>query len=143
MLFRSQEVAVKILRPNIRQVIEKDIALLDTAAWLMLKFLADGERLRPREVVEEFAKHLDQELDLLLEAANATRLKNNFADSQQLLIPEIYWDYCHAQVMVMQRMSGIPVAQIDRLKAAGINLSKLAKDGVDIFFTQVFSRYQG
>jgi len=75
---------------------------------------------------------------LLLEAANATRLKNNFADSQQLLIPEIYWDYCHAQVMVMQRMSGIPVAQIDRLKAAGINLSKLAKDGVDIFFTQVF-----
>jgi len=137
-LLNGQEVAVKILRPNIRQVIEKDIALLDTAAWLMLKFLADGERLRPREVVEEFAKHLDQELDLLLEAANATRLKNNFADSQQLLIPEIYWDYCHAQVMVMQRMSGIPVAQIDRLKAAGINLSKLAKDGVDIFFTQVF-----
>ena len=137
-LLNGQEVAVKILRPNIRQVIEKDIALLDTAAWLMLKFLADGERLRPREVVEEFAKHLDQELDLLLEAANATRLKNNFADSQQLLIPEIYWDYCHAQVMVMQRMSGIPVAQTDRLKAAGINLSKLAKDGVDIFFTQVF-----
>lgn len=137
-LANGQEVAVKILRPNIRQVIEKDIALLDTAAWLMLNFLADGKRLRPREVVQEFAKHLDQELDLLLEAANATRLKNNFADSRQLLIPEIYWDFCHAQVMVMERMNGIPVAQIDRLKAAGINLSKLARDGVDIFFTQVF-----
>lgn len=134
----GKPVAVKILRPNIAQVIAKDIALLDAAAMLVLFLMSDGARLRPREVVQEFARHLDGELDLLLEAANATRLKRNFADSDRLLVPEIYWDYCHPQVMVMQRMHGIPVAQIDRLKAAGIHLPTLAQEGVDIFFTQVF-----
>ena len=134
----GKAVAVKILRPNIRQVIQKDIALLDTAAGLILLLLSDGKRLRPREVVQEFARHLEEELDLLLEAANATQLRRNFADSDRLLVPEIYWDYCHSQVMVMQRMSGIPVAQIARLKAAGIQLPKLAREGVEIFFTQVF-----
>lgn len=134
----GKAVAVKILRPNIRQVIQKDIALLDTAAGLILLLLSDGKRLRPREVVQEFARHLEEELDLLLEAANATQLRRNFADSDRLLVPEIYWDYCHSQVMVMQRMNGIPVAQIERLKAAGIQLPKLAREGVEIFFTQVF-----
>jgi len=134
----GKQVAVKILRPDIRTTIAKDIALLDTAAWLLETFAQDGARLRPREVVDTFARHLEDELDLLLEAANATRLKRNFADSQELLIPEIYWDYCHSQVMVMQRMQGIPVAQTERLKDVGIDLSKLARNGVEIFFTQVF-----
>lgn len=131
-------VAVKILRPGIAAVIEKDLALLDAAAWLLEKLWADGKRLKPREVVAEFSRHVHQELDLLLEAANCSQLHRNFADGRLLLVPEVHWDFCREQVMVMQRMDGTPISQIAHLREMGVDIPKLARDGVEIFFTQVF-----
>ena len=132
------EVAVKVLRPEIRLVIEKDIALLEIGAGLVETLFADGPRLRPREVVAEFAKHLHYEQDLMREAANASLLRRNFQDEKLLLVPEIYWDYCQREVMVMQRMHGLPVSQVAQLRAQGIDIPQLARQGVEIFFTQVF-----
>lgn len=137
-LLDGKPVAVKILRPGIADTIKKDIKLLDSMAWLLQVLLSDGERLRPREVVANFAEHLNNELDLLLEAANCSLLGRNFPNSTLLQVPEVYWDWCREQVMVMERMNGIPVSQIEQLRAMGIDLSKLARDGVEIFFTQVF-----
>ncbi len=131
-------VAVKILRPNMEPVIAHDLALLDTFALLLEKLWRDGRRLKPREVVREFAKYLYDELDLMREAANASQLKRNFADSTTLIIPKIYWDWCTTTVMVMERMHGTSISQIDELRAQGIDLKRLAAAGVDIFFTQVF-----
>ncbi|NBQ85364.1 MAG: ubiquinone biosynthesis regulatory protein kinase UbiB, partial [Methylophilaceae bacterium] len=137
-LLDGKPVAVKILRPGIADTIKKDIKLLDSMAWLLQVLMSDGERLRPREVVANFAEHLNNELDLLLEAANCSLLGRNFPNSPLLQVPEVYWDWCREQVMVMERMNGIPVSQIEQLRAMGIDLSKLARDGVEIFFTQVF-----
>ena len=134
----GHEVAVKILRPNMLSVIEHDLALMDSLAMLLEKLWADGKRLKPREVVAEFAKYLRDELDLMREAANASQLRRNFVDSKLLIVPEIYWDFCTSTVMVMERMKGTPISQIDRLRADGIDLSKLSAAGVEIFFTQVF-----
>lgn len=134
----GREVAVKILRPGIRRVIERDLALLDTAAGLIEVLFADGKRLRPREVVAEFAHHLDEELDLLREAANASQLRRNFQDQRLLIVPEVFWDWCHSEVMVMERIHGIPVSHVERMREAGIDIPALARRGVEIFFTQVF-----
>ncbi len=134
----GREVAVKILRPGILHVIEHDLALLDIAASLIERLWEDGKRLKPQQVVAEFEKTLHDELDLMREAANASQLRRNFADATLLLVPEIYWDWCSEQVMVMQRMQGIPVSQIAALREAGIDIPKLASDGVEIFYTQVF-----
>jgi ubiquinone biosynthesis protein len=99
---------------------------------------ADGRRLKAREVVGEFDKYLHDELDLMREAANGSQLRRNFADSHLLVVPEMYWDYCSSSVIVMERMHGIPISQLDRLRDAGVDLAKLSRDGVEIFFTQVF-----
>jgi len=131
-------VAVKVLRPGIAPVIAHDVSLLYAAAGLIEKLFADGKRLRPREVISEFEKHLEDELDLMREAANCSQLRRNFSDSPLLLVPEVYWDYCGRDVMVMDRMDGIPVSQIERLRASGVDIPKLAATGVEIFFTQVF-----
>ncbi len=131
-------VAVKVLRPGIAPVIAHDVSLLYAAAGLIEKLFADGRRLRPREVVSEFEKHLEDELDLMREAANCSQLRRNFKDSPLLLVPEVYWDYCGRDVMVMDRMDGIPVSQIERLRKSGVDIPKLAATGVEIFFTQVF-----
>jgi len=131
-------VAVKVLRPGIAPVIAHDVSLLYAAAGLLEKLFADGRRLRPREVVAEFEKHLEDELDLMREAANCSQLRRNFKDSPLLLVPGVYWDYCDHDVMVMDRMDGIPVSQIERLRESGVNIPKLAATGVEIFFTQVF-----
>ena len=137
-LMDGKPVAVKILRPGIASVIQKDIKLLEVAAWLIQALLADGKRLRPREVVEDFSQHINNELDLMLEAANCSLLGRNFPNSPLLQVPEVYWDWCHEQVMVMERMNGTPVSQVDKLRSMGIDIPKLARDGVEIFFTQVF-----
>jgi len=137
-LHDGREVAVKILRPGIEPIINHDIALLDAGALLLGTFWADGKRLKPREVVAEFNKYLHDELDLMREAASASELRRNFPESKLLLVPEMYWDWCTSNVMVMERMKGIPISQIAALKAAGISLSKLASNGVEIFYTQVF-----
>ncbi|MBC2761512.1 ubiquinone biosynthesis regulatory protein kinase UbiB [Thiobacillus sp.] len=131
-------IAVKVLRPGIAPVIAHDVSLLYAAAGLVEKLFADGKRLRPREVVSEFEKHLADELDLMREAANCSQLRRNFKDSPLLKVPEVYWDYCGRDVMVMDRMDGIPVSQIGRLRESGVNIPKLAATGVEIFFTQVF-----
>ncbi|MDC1310887.1 ubiquinone biosynthesis regulatory protein kinase UbiB [Burkholderiales bacterium] len=137
-LVDGKEVAVKVLRPSIMRVINRDIALLDWFALVLARILPDGKRLKPREVVSEFQRHLHDELDLMREAANGSQLRRNFIDSSSLVVPEIYWDYCRTNVMVMERMSGIPVGKIDELRAQNIDLEKLAASGVEIFFTQVF-----
>ena len=137
-LMNGTPVAVKILRPGISQVIGKDLALLDAAAFLLEKLWSDGKRLKPREVVAEFAKHVHQELDLMLEAANCSLLHRNFSDGRLLLVPEVHWDWCREQVMVMQRMDGTPISQVEKLRELGVDIPKLARDGVEIFFTQVF-----
>lgn len=138
MLKNGHEVAVKILRPGIERIIAHDIALLSICAELVERWWDDGKRLKPRLVVAEFAKHLHNELDLMREASSASQLKRNFANSNLLLVPEVYWDWCTNSVMVMERMHGTPVSQVNTLRAMGVNISKLAEDGVEIFYTQVF-----
>ena len=132
------EVAVKVLRPGVERAIARDVLLLETAAGLLELLWADGRRLKPREVVAEFARHLDDELDLMREASNASQLRRNFADSSLLLVPQIYWDYCSQRVMVMERMRGTPISRIDTLRGKGVDIPRLARAGVEIFFTQVF-----
>ncbi len=134
----GREVAVKILRPGMLGIIANDIALMDIAAGLIEKIWADGKRLKPREVVAEFSKHLYDELDLMREAASASQLRRNFAGSPLLIVPEVYWDYCTTSVMVMERMIGTPISQVDTLRKLDIDIPKLAGMGVEIFFTQVF-----
>jgi ubiquinone biosynthesis protein len=136
-LLDGTPVAVKILRPGIADVINKDLVLLDTAAWLLQSVSDEGKRLKPREIVAEFANHTHSELNLTLEAANCTQLARNFPE-KNLLVPDVYWDWCREQVMVMQRMHGTPISKIDVLRSKGIDITKLAHDGVEIFFTQVF-----
>jgi ubiquinone biosynthesis protein len=132
------DVAVKVLRPAIASVIANDLALMHAVATLIERFWADGRRLRPHAVVAEFAKHLGNELDLMREAASASQLRRNFEGSPLLLVPEVYWDYCAEEVMVMQRMHGTPVNQVEALREQGIDIPRLARAGVEIFFTQVF-----
>jgi len=132
------EVAVKVLRPGIAAVIAGDLALLHAGATLIEWLWADGRRLRPHEVVNEFAKHLEVELDLLREASNASQLRRNFEGSPLLLVPQVHWDYCSSEVMVMERMHGTPVSQVDALRAQGVDLRRLSRAGVEICFTQVF-----
>ena len=134
----GSEVAVKVLRPGVERAIAKDVLLLETAAGLVERLWADGRRLKPREVVAEFAHHLDEELDLVREAANASLLRRNFAASTQLAVPAIHWEYCSRRVMVMERMRGTPISQVDALRRKGIDIPKLSRTGVEIFFTQVF-----
>jgi len=137
-LHDGRDVAVKILRPGIERVIKHDLALLDICADLIERLWADGRRLKPREVIAEFEKHLHDELDLMREASNASQLKRNFAGSPLLKVPEMYWDFCHNEVMVMERMYGTPVSQVAALRDAGVDIKKLAANGVEIFYTQVF-----
>jgi ubiquinone biosynthesis protein len=133
-----REAAVKVLRPGMREVIEKDLALMAMMAGWVEGLSTDGKRLKPREVVAEFDKYLHDELDLVREAANAAQLRRNMEKLKLVLIPEMFWDFCHPEVMVMERMKGVPIAQLDRLRAAGVDIPRLARDGVTIFFTQVF-----
>jgi ubiquinone biosynthesis protein len=138
----SRDVAVKVLRPNMLPVIDKDLALMHMMAGWVEKLSADGKRLKPREVVNEFDKYLHDELDLIREASSAAQLKRNMslhkAEKDLVMIPDIYWDYCHPEVMVMQRMKGVPINQTQALLEAGVDFKKLASDGVTIFFSQVF-----
>lgn len=134
----GREAAVKVLRPGMKAAIDSDVALMQIAAGWLEFLWADGKRLKPKEVVAEFDKYLHDELDLMREAANGSQLRRNFADSDLLLVPEMYWDYCSSSVIVMQRMKGIPISQLDQLREAGVDLEKLSRDGVTIFFTQIF-----
>ncbi len=132
------DVAVKVLRPGIVPVIERDIALLYTMARLAMRYSPDARRLRPVEVVDQFNRTIHEELDLRYEAGNASRLKANFEGSTLLYVPTIYWELTRCEVLTMERIHGIPISQIDALRAAGVDMKKLAHHGVEIFFTQAF-----
>ncbi|GGW68915.1 ubiquinone biosynthesis regulatory protein kinase UbiB [Alishewanella tabrizica] len=132
------DVVIKVIRPGIRKQIEADLALMDSLAVMAARFLPDGKRLRPREVVAEYRKTILDELDLQREAANAIQLRRNFEHSDSLYIPFVYADYSRHNVMVMERIYGIPVSDIAALEAQGTNMELLAKRGVEVFFTQVF-----
>ncbi len=137
-LLNGKDVVVKVLRPNIRKLMERDIDLLNSLAKLADRFWVNGRRLKPKEIVAEITHTLVDELDLMREAANASQLKRNFLHSKDLYIPEVHWSYCRANVLVLERIYGIPVYNIPALRAAGMNMKKLAELGVEIFFTQVF-----
>jgi ubiquinone biosynthesis protein len=137
-LHDGREVAVKVLRPGMLDVIEDDLALLRWLAGWLERLSSDGRRLRPREVVAEFDMYLHDELDLVREAANAAQLRRNMDGLHLVMVPEMHWEWCTPQVIVMERMHGVPVSQLDRLREAGVDIKKLARDGVTIFFTQVF-----
>lgn len=132
------DVVIKVIRPGIRKQILADLALMDSLAMMAARFLPDGKRLRPREVVAEYRKTILDELDLQREAANAIQLRRNFENSDSLYIPFVYADYGRNNVMVMERIYGIPVSDIPALEAQGTNMELLAKRGVEVFFTQVF-----
>jgi ubiquinone biosynthesis protein len=137
-LKNGREVAVKVLRPGMLAVIDDDISLLQMLARWVERLSPDGRRLKPREVVAEFDAYLHDELDLVREAANAAQLRRNMADLHLVLVPEMVWELCTSGVIVMERMHGVPIGQVERLREAGVDFKKLARDGVTIFFTQVF-----
>ena len=137
-LIDGREVAVKVLRPGMLNIIEQDLAWLKLIARFVARFSSDGRRLKPVENVQEFDGYLHDELDLVREAANASQLRRNFADSGLLKIPEMVWDLCRPDVIVMERIYGIPINRFEELKAKGIDLKQLSRHGVEIFFTQVF-----
>ncbi|MCK5336641.1 MAG: ubiquinone biosynthesis regulatory protein kinase UbiB, partial [Gammaproteobacteria bacterium] len=132
------EVIVKVVRPGIKKVISRDIALMYVIAELAERFSSAGRRLHAVEVVAEYEKTIYDELNLQREAANASQLRRNFNQSAALYVPEIYWDYVRRDVMVMERISGIPIGQTEALVEHGVNLERLSERGVEIFFTQVF-----
>ena len=134
----GREVAVKVLRPGMLEVIDDDLSLMRTLARWVERTSADGKRLKPREVVAEFANYLHDELDLVREAANAAQLRRNMRELHLIMVPEMVWELCTQNVIVMERMNGVPISQIQRLRDAGVDIPKLARDGVTIFFTQVF-----
>ncbi|MCT9813396.1 ubiquinone biosynthesis regulatory protein kinase UbiB [Acidovorax sp. Be4] len=134
----EHDVAVKVLRPGMLAVIDKDLQLMHMMARWVESLSAEAKRLKPRQVIAEFDTYLHDELDLIREAANAAQLRRNMDGLNLVLIPEIHWDFCHPQVMVMERMKGIPISQVDRLREAGVDIPQLARDGVTLFFTQVF-----
>jgi ubiquinone biosynthesis protein len=137
-LKQGGEVVVKVLRPGMREVIALDLEVLDALAKLAQEYWQEARPVRPVEVVREYRKTVTDELDLLREAGNAAQLKRNFAGSPLLYVPEIHWDYCRTNIMVMERIHGIIVSQVDELRARGTDIAKLAENGVEIFFTQVF-----
>ena len=138
-LLDGTEVVVKVVRPGIKSIIQRDISLLYIIAALAERYWKEGRRLRPSEVVAEYEKTILDELDLMREAANASQLRRNFLDSPLLYIPEVYWPYCHHSVMVMERIHGIQISNIDELRRQNVDLKALSERGVEIFFTQVFS----
>jgi len=132
------EVIVKLLRPGVQDLIERDLEVLRMLAGLADRYWEHGKRLRPLELVDEYEHTIIDELDLMREAANTAQLRRNFAGSDQLYVPDIYWDFCRPEVLVQERIYGIPISDMDALREAGTNIQVLAENGVEIFFTQVF-----
>jgi ubiquinone biosynthesis protein len=134
----GREAVVKLQRPGIAKQIEKDIEVLERLAECAERYLPHSKRLRPKEIVADFKRNLADELDFFYEASNGSQLRRNFQDSSTLYIPEIYWSYTRRHILVMERIYGIPITDIEALKAHGVNIKKLAERGVELFFTQVF-----
>ncbi len=137
-LLDGTRAVVKVIRPGIEKIIRDDIQLMYAIAELVERYIPDARRLQPRQVVAEFEKTIYDELDLMREAANASQLKRNFQNSPLLHIPEVYWPHVRRNVMVMERIHGIPISDVAQLRARGVDMRVLAERGVEIFFTQVF-----
>ena len=137
-MHNGDQVVVKVIRPGINKTIRGDLNLLYTLAQTIEKYSEDGRRLRPVQVVSDYERTIFNELDLLIEAGNTSQLKRNFQDSTLIYLPQVYWDYSRKNVLVMERIHGIPVADIAALRAQNTDMKKLAERGVEIFFTQVF-----
>ncbi|OQK17729.1 ubiquinone biosynthesis protein UbiB [Methyloprofundus sedimenti] len=137
-LHSGEQVVVKVLRPDVEKWIHSDIGLLYELAYFAEKFWEDAKRLHAKEIVAEFEKTLLDELDLVREAGNATKLRRNFENSDAIYIPEIHWEFTRKKVLVMERIYGIPVGNIKELRAVNADFKLLAERGVEIFFTQVF-----
>lgn len=137
-LHDGTQVVIKIVRPNISKIIAKDINVLYSAARLAEKFWKHGKRLHPTDLVKEFEQTIFDELDLMREAANASLLRRNFSDSKIMYVPEVFWEYCKPNIMVMERIFATPMSDLASLRAANVNMKRLAENGVEIFFTQVF-----
>jgi ubiquinone biosynthesis protein len=137
-LHDGTKVVVKVVRPGINKTIDRDMILLDQIAHLIEKYSSEGRRLKPVEIVEDYSNTIHAELNLAIEASNATQLKRNFEGTDLLYIPEVYWDFTSTSVMVSERIYGIPVSNIAALKAQNTNMKALAERGVELFFTQVF-----
>ena len=133
----GEDVVVKVIRPGVREKIERDLEVMLVVARLARDYATEGHRLRPVEVVKEYEKTILDELDLMREAANAAQLKRNFAGNELLHVPAVYWDYCRPQAMVMERIRGVIISDLDELRRRGANIQRLAENGVTIFFTQV------
>jgi ubiquinone biosynthesis protein len=134
----GREVIVKVLRPGMRAMIALDIEVMYTIAAMAERWWAESRRLKPHEIVREYERTILDELDLQREAANASQLKRNFAGTNLLYVPEVHWDFCRPQVLVMERIHGIPIGDLARLRELGTDFKRLAENGVEIFFTQVF-----
>jgi len=134
----GEDVVIKVVRPGVRARIERDLEVMYVLAGLARDYVKEGYRLRPLEVVQEYEKTIIDELDLMRESANAAQLKRNFEGSDLLYVPAIYWDYCRPEVMVMERIHGVLVSDMDELRRRNTNIQALAENGVEIFFTQVF-----
>jgi ubiquinone biosynthesis protein len=137
-LYNGREVVVKVVRPGIQKTIRRDVELLYIIAEMAQRYWKEGRRLRPVEVVAEYEKTIFDELDLIREAANASQLRRNFLNSPVLYVPEIFWTETRREVLVMERIRGVPVGEIGELRRLGVDLKKLSARGVEIFFTQVF-----
>jgi ubiquinone biosynthesis protein len=134
----GRKVVVKVIRPDIGKIIHRDIGLMRIVAELGERYSSEARRLRPLEIVADFERTIFDELDLVREAASASQLRRNFEDSSLLHVPEVYWQWTSKQVMVMERISGVPIDDIEQLKSHGVDMKKLAERGVEIFFKQVF-----
>ena len=137
-LHDGKDVVVKVLRPRVERVIQRDVDVLKAMAALAQRYWVESRRFRPVEIVGEYEKTIIDELDLMREAANAAQLRRNFPEPSQLYVPEVYWDYCRTNVLVLERVRGVPVSDVATLHARGVNMEKLARYGVETFFTQVF-----
>ncbi len=137
-LHDGAEVVVKVIRPGIEEVINRDLALLHTLAGMADRYWSQGKRLKPKEIVADYDKTIHDELNLMREAASASKLKSNFRDCDRIHVPAVYWEHTRRNVMVMERIRGIPIRDTERLREAGIDMRKLAHTGVEIFFTQAF-----
>ncbi len=137
-LHAGDQVVVKVLRPGIDTIVADDLLLLKWAAEQLERHFGMARRLKPGEVIADYERVILNELDLRAEAANTSQLRRNFEQSSRLYVPRVYWDYTRDNIMVMERIQGIPVTDVDALHRQQINLKKLAETGVEIFFTQVF-----
>ncbi|MBK52965.1 MAG: ubiquinone biosynthesis regulatory protein kinase UbiB [Gammaproteobacteria bacterium] len=137
-LLSGEEVVVKIVRPGIEETVRADIRLLAQLASLLARTSSLGRRLHPQEVINDYKVVILNELNLLAEAANTSQLRRNFENSANLYVPKVYWDFCRPDLIVLERIHGMPISQIEALLEHQVDLKKLAERGVEIFFQQVF-----